>query len=137
MSESYIPAELRRLVIARAGARCEYCGIADSDTYFGCEVDHIISEKHGGTTDAGNLALACVTCNRAKGSDVATVADDGGVIGLFHPREHVWREHFAEDGFRFIGLTEIGRATVRLLKFNSPERVEERRAPGPKSPHTA
>jgi len=58
VSGSYIPAELRRLVIARAASRCEYCGIAEADTYFGCEVDHIVSEKHGGLTEEVNLALA-------------------------------------------------------------------------------
>ena len=27
---------------------CEYCLIHEDDTVFGCEVDHIISTKHGG-----------------------------------------------------------------------------------------
>ena len=36
---------MRRLVIARAGRRCEYCLIHEDDTYFGCEVDHVVSEK--------------------------------------------------------------------------------------------
>jgi hypothetical protein len=128
VSETHIPAELRRLVLARADGCCEYCGIAGADTYFGCEVDHIVSEKHGGATDAGNLALACVPCNRAKGSDIATVADDGSVIELFHPRHHVWSEHFTWRGLCIEGLTGSGRATVRLLKLNLPERLEEREA---------
>ena len=126
MSETYIPAELRRLVRERAGERCEYCGLAEADTWFGCEVDHIVSEKHGGRTEAQNLALACATCNRAKGSDIATVGEDGTVVELFHPRRHAWVEHFALEGARLAGLTAIGRATVRLLKLNAPERVEER-----------
>jgi hypothetical protein len=117
-------------VIARAQRRCEYCHIEEADTYFGCEVDHIISEKHGGSTDEANLALACVTCNRAKGSDIATRTEDGRVIELFHPRRHQWSEHFAMEGIRVMGQTAIGRATVRLLKLNSPERVAEREAHG-------
>ena len=128
MSETYIPAELRRLVIVRAQGRCEYCHIAEAETYFGCEADHIISEKHGGLTDEANLALACVACNRAKGSDIATKADDGRVVELFHPRSHSWAEHFAIEGLRIVGLTDIGRATVRLLKLNAPERLAEREA---------
>ena len=44
MSQTYIPAEMRRLVIGRAGSRCEYCLIHEDDTYFGCEVDHVVSE---------------------------------------------------------------------------------------------
>lgn len=126
VSETYISAELRRLVRARANERCEYCGIAEADTWFGCEVDHIISEKHGGQTEPENLALACVACNRAKGSDIASVTEEGALVGLFHPRRHEWAEHFGREGERIIGHTAIGRATVRLLKLNAPERQAER-----------
>ena len=126
MSETYISAELRRLVRTRAGERCEYCGIAEEDTWFGCEVDHIISEKHGGRTESENLALACVTCNRAKGSDVASVTEEGAVIALFNPRRDAWAEHFGRDGLRIVGRSTAGRATVRLLRLNAPERLAER-----------
>jgi hypothetical protein len=44
---SYINAALRRLVATRAEGLCEYCLINEEDAFFGCEVDHIISEKHG------------------------------------------------------------------------------------------
>jgi hypothetical protein len=50
VSTSYISAELRRLVVARAESLCEYCLIHEEDTFFGCEVDHVISEKHGGVS---------------------------------------------------------------------------------------
>lgn len=126
VSESYIPAEMRRLVRTRAGELCEYCGIAEEDTWFGCEVDHIISEKHGGRTEPENLALACVTCNRAKGSDIASVTEEGALVELFHPRRHVWSEHFSRDSERITGRTSIGRVTVRLLKLNAPGRLAER-----------
>lgn len=56
MSATYISAELGRLVIARADNLCEYCLIHEDDTFFGCEVDHIISEKHGGLTRVATLA---------------------------------------------------------------------------------
>lgn len=58
MSSTHIPAEVRRAVVARAQGLCEYCLIHEVDTYFGCQVDHIISEKHGGATELENLALA-------------------------------------------------------------------------------
>jgi hypothetical protein len=128
VSETYIPAELRRLVIDRAHGRCEYCRVEEAATYLGCEVDHIISEKHGGLTHEANLALACVTCNRAKGSDIATRGDDGTVVTLFHPRQHRWADHFAVEGILIVGQTAIGRATVRLLKLNAPARLAEREA---------
>src|SRR6185295_6548774 len=72
---SRIPAQLRRLVADRAEHLCEYCLVHQEDRGFGCQVDHIISEKHGGQTDANNLAYACAPCNRAKGSDVGSVVE--------------------------------------------------------------
>ena len=75
---SYVTAELRRLVIARANALCEYCLIHETDTWLGCQVDHVISEKHGGLTSAENLAHACVNCNRSKGTDLGSIAKSAG-----------------------------------------------------------
>ncbi|MGH7816513.1 MAG: HNH endonuclease [Candidatus Binatia bacterium] len=70
---SYISTALRQLVATRAQRLCEYCLIHEEDAFFGCEVDHIISEKHGGQTESGNLAFACVFCNRARGSDIGSI----------------------------------------------------------------
>ncbi len=42
---SYVSAELRRLVAARAQGLCEYCLIHESDTFVGCQIDHVISEN--------------------------------------------------------------------------------------------
>jgi hypothetical protein len=36
------------------------------------EVDHIVALKHGGQTQADHLAVACLPCNRSKGSDLTT-----------------------------------------------------------------
>ncbi len=69
----YISEDLRHLVAARAEYLCEYCLIHEDDTFFGCEVDHIISMKHGGPTEADNLAYACAFCNRQKGSDIGSI----------------------------------------------------------------
>ena len=63
MSSTRIGSALRQQVAQRAGFRCEYCGIAEEHTALGCQVDHIISEKHGGPTTADNLAYACAFCN--------------------------------------------------------------------------
>ncbi len=64
---SYISKNLRFQIADQANHICEYCLIHEDDTYFGFEIDHIISLKHGGDTDAANLAYACVLCNRKKG----------------------------------------------------------------------
>nr|WP_216859184.1 HNH endonuclease signature motif containing protein [Hymenobacter citatus] len=116
------------MVASRAGIHCEYCHIQEDDTFLGCQVDHIISEKHGGLTVAENLAYACTFCNRNKGSDIASLAADGTLTRLFNPPTDDWASHFSIVGFAVQGLTPIGEVTARLLGFNTPERLLEREA---------
>lgn len=127
MSVTYISAELRRLVATRAERLCEYCLIAEEDTFYGCEVDHIISEKHGGPTEGNNLGYACVFCNQAKGSDVGSIHwESGQFVRFFNPRTDRWADHFVLAGSRIEGVTAVGAVTARILGFNSGERVLER-----------
>lgn len=127
MSETYISAELRRLVVARADGLCEYCLIHEADTFFGCEVDHIISEKHRGATAANNLAYACLFCNRHKGSDIGSISLPSEAFTRFYnPRIDRWEDHFRLDGAAITPLTEIGEVTERIFRFNSVERLLER-----------
>jgi hypothetical protein len=127
MSQTYVPAELRRLVRVRAHEACEYCLIPESATFAPHQVDHIIAEKHGGQTDADNIALPCIVCNKRKGSDLASIDPvNGAIVPLFHPRKDRWSSHFQLVGGRIEPLTAVGRATVRLLQLNNPDRVEER-----------
>ena len=66
-------------------------------------------------------------CNRAKGANLASIDPETGVrVFLFHPRRDAWSEHFRLEGAHIVGLTAVGRATARLLKFDDPERVELR-----------
>ncbi len=126
---SYVAAELRRSVAMRARRVCEYCLIHEEDTFFGCEVDHVISEKHGGPTVAENLAYACFNCNRQKGSDVGSISvRTGEFIRFFNPRSDRWADHFAFDDEIIQPLTDIGDVTARILDFNGGDRVLERRA---------
>ena len=112
----------------RAGHRCEYCLIQEEDVGFPHQVDHIISRKHGGRSSADNLALACVICNRYKGSDVASIdSNTGDLVRLFHPRKDRWADHFQIDGEHIESLTAVGRVTAELLRLNAPERLSERR----------
>ena len=53
MSETHIPASLRRVVLSRAAGLCEYCLISDEDTFFGGQIDHVI---HLGTIQASEVA---------------------------------------------------------------------------------
>jgi hypothetical protein len=124
---SYVPANLRRKVVERAERLCEYCLIHEDDTFLGCEVEHIISEKHKGLTVESNLALACVFCNRAKGSDIASISPTTrSITRLYNPRSDIWSEHFRLENLHIVGLTAIGEATVELLDLNHPDRILER-----------
>lgn len=128
MSVTYIPATLRKLVTTRANNSCEYCLISEEVSFATHQVDHIIAEKHGGLTIESNLALSCAPCNKRKGSDIASVDDETGmVVPLFNPRTQIWREHFRIDYFYFVGLTPEGKATIKFLQLNNAARVEERR----------
>ena len=128
MSDTYISAELRRIVVSRARRRCEYCLVFENDTYVGFQIDHIISEKHEGPTTEENLALACLFCNLNKGSDIGSLDSEGNFIRLFNPRLDRWDQHFRFVGPRIEGTTEVGMVTAKLLRFNEAHRVMEREA---------
>ncbi len=128
MRREHIPDGLRRMVIERAGSRCEYCLIHQDDVPFSHHVDHLVALKHGGRTESNNLALACLKCNRYKGSDLGAIDPGSGkVTALFNPRSQIWAEHFMHEGARIIGKTAVGRATITLLRLNDTTRLIERR----------
>jgi hypothetical protein len=118
-------AATRQLVRRRAGHRCEYCRLPqDAAPYVTFHIEHIRARQHQGDDDPSNLANACPDCNAKKGPNLTTISPDRGeIVALFNPRVHVWDEHFAMVGPEIVGLTEIGRATVRLLDMNEDERV--------------
>jgi 5-methylcytosine-specific restriction endonuclease McrA len=127
MTSDYISVELRKLVVNRAAKRCEYCLIHQDFSIYTHEVDHIIAVKHSGETTADNLALSCLSCNRHKGSDFATIDQTTKeIVPLFNPRLQVWSEHFYLENGRIEGKTKIGQVTSRLLQMNVLNRVLER-----------
>jgi hypothetical protein len=102
---------LRRLVSTRAENLCEYCLIDIADTFFGGEVDHIVSVKHSGATVAENLAYTCQPCTRNKGSDLGSIYWPSGQLD-FNSEERLQERH---------GLIEEGRypppaATAQMSK---------------------
>lgn len=102
--------------------------MSEGDSAFNFQVEHIISEKHGGTSVSENLACACVFCNRYKGSEIASVSPTtGAVVRLYNPRRDRWAEHFQIDGPLIVPKTEVAEATVRLLRLNVDDRVLERK----------
>lgn len=93
-------------------------------------MDHIQPQEAGGADEAGNLALACRSCNGSK--HVATTARDplrDRMVRIFNPRTDRWDEHFAfrVQTAELAGRTAIGRATAARLRMNEPKQREARR----------
>jgi hypothetical protein len=125
----YISASLRQLVTQRASGVCEYCRIHQTFSIYSHEVDHVIALKHGGQTNPENLVLACLPCNRHKGSDLTSLDPlTGEITPLFNPRTQIWSEHFLLNGGFLQGLTATGRTTLFLLKINEASRLQLRQA---------
>lgn len=123
----YISQNLRRLVARRADSLCEYCLIYEQDTAFGCAVDHVISLKHGGSSEFENLAYACVFCNRFKGSDIGSIFwQTHEFVRFYNPRRDRWANHFQLRDAFLNPLTDIGDVTARILGFNDGDRPMER-----------
>ena len=119
---------LRRIVTARAGNRCEYCLLPQWAASHKHEPDHIIALQHDGKTEESNLALACMRCNRYKGPNVGGIDPlSGNLVSLFNPRMHQWDEHFVLEGATLRALTAEARVTIRLLCLNDEDHITERR----------
>ena len=119
--------DLEELVWSRASAACEYCRIPQQFDELRFEIDHVIASAHGGKTISGNLALSCFFCNRFKGPNLAGIdPQTGRMAKLFHPRRHAWARHFRWERAVLIGLTPVGRVTIRVLHMNDFLRVRLR-----------
>jgi hypothetical protein len=112
----------RQAVYARAGGVCqlpeEFSPVAR------LQIEHILPIKHGGTSALANLAAACIDCNLRKGSNLTGIDPDSGqIVQLFNPRDQAWSEHFAWKGVEILGLTSVGRTTIRVMDLNSEDRL--------------
>ena len=123
-------ATTRDFVRKRAASRCEYCHLPQEATPFiPFHTEHIIAKQHVDEShdDPSGLAYACDRCNAFKGPNLSTIDPlTAGKVDVFNPRTNAWAEHFAISGGMVVGLTPIGRATVRLLNMNDARRVELR-----------
>jgi 5-methylcytosine-specific restriction endonuclease McrA len=74
----------RVLVRARARNCCEYCLLPQDGCSLTHHIEHVIPRQHGGTDDAGNLALACHRCNLRKGPNLTGIdLITGEIVLLF------------------------------------------------------
>jgi hypothetical protein len=121
-------AATRKTVRERAGHRCEYCGLHQSQSPLAAlHIEHVVPKKHGGTDEPENLALACIDCNLHKGSNLAGYDPATGLLTeLFHPRRQAWADHFEWRGDAIVGRTPIGRTTIKVLNLNSDEQLRLR-----------
>ncbi len=122
----YIPESIRNQVAQRANFRCEYCRIYECDGFIKFQIEHIISLKHGGTSQPENLAYACPICNSNKGSDIATILENGRIYRIFNPRKDNWFKHFELYVAQIIPKSNVGAATIKLLDLNNINRILER-----------
>jgi hypothetical protein len=119
---------IRQLVRDRAGNRCEYCLLPQQyAVVVRFHIEHVRPRQHGGNDAPANLALACPHCNRFKGPNLTSFdPETDALVPLFNPRTQLWHEHFALADVMVVGLTPIGRATIRLLNMNAEDRLKVR-----------
>lgn len=108
---------------------CEYCKSQDKYSPTAFTIDHVLPESLDGTSDIENLAYACFLCNRLKSNKLKvfdTITEKW--MPLFSPRQHNWNDHFSwsEDATQVIGLTAIGRCTIKELRLNREKLIEYR-----------
>ncbi len=122
-----VRAETRRLVVRRAGDRCEYCRLPASASQYPLHTEHVRARQHGGGDEAENLALACHLCNLHKGTNLTAIDPRSEAVTLlFNPRQMVWTDHFTPVGGEVLGITPEGRATAVLLDMNEASRLDLR-----------
>lgn len=111
----------------RAQNRCEYCLLPEIYSFAAHQVDHVIAQKHDGSSTDENLAWSCMLCNLRKGSDIASIDPDSGKLTpLFNPRLENWPMHFRFDNALIAPITDRARVTVKLLGINDLDRLTER-----------
>jgi 5-methylcytosine-specific restriction endonuclease McrA len=119
-----IPAKVRKQVIERANQECEYCRLHQDDSFLAFEIDHAVPREHGGGDELANLALACPHCNQHKRLRHDTFLDNyQDVVPLFNPRFDTWSDHFRREAGEIIAKTRVGQATVKIFRFNEPDRL--------------
>lgn len=83
----------RRNLVRRDGSRCQYCG--QHPGHAELSIDHVIPRARGGDTSWENCVLACVHCNRRKGSKLV---HEAGMRLLTKPRAPQWSPIFEVAG---------------------------------------
>lgn len=126
-----IPASVQRAVRQRARFLCEYCHAAEKWQYVSFIIEHVIPSTLDGENEFENLALSCFACNRRKSNKThARDLQTHRLVKLFNPRTQKWAAHFvwSKDKVHLVGLTPVGRATIKELGLNRDRLVNIRLA---------
>lgn len=83
----------RRNLVRRDQSTCQYCGRRPGTAEL--SIDHVVPRSRGGDTSWENCVLACVHCNRRKGSKLA---HDAGMRLLRKPHVPQWSPIFEVAG---------------------------------------
>jgi hypothetical protein len=111
----------RQRIRQRANFLCEYCHSSEEASASLFTFDHLLPRSLGGLDAEDNLALACHRCNGRRYNFIEALDPDSqAIVPLFNPRQHHWANHFiwSADSQRILGLTPIGRATIKRLDMN-------------------
>lgn len=92
------------------------------------EPDHIVPIQHGGGSEENNLALSCMRCNKYKGPNIGSIdPETKELVRFFNPRTDEWNSHFKLKNTLIVPLTPEARVTVKIMRLNDEDRMEERR----------
>jgi HNH endonuclease len=130
MSPRGVSVALRQRVAEAARFRCGYCLTAQRIIGPLLEIDHIIPEARGGSSNEENLWLACPMYNSHKADRQEPLdSESRATVPLFNPRADRREGHFEwiEAGAMIHGKTSQGRATIVALQMNHPDIVAARR----------
>lgn len=112
---------LYQAVAQDAAHACGYCRAPQRVLPYRLEIEHLTPVSLGGGDDRANLWLGCHKCNKLRSNRVTAIDPlTQREVSLFHPRHHVWKDHFSweHEGLHIVGRTAIGRATVAALRLN-------------------
>ena len=91
-----------QLVRERVDNRCEYCRLPQAAVRFRFPLDHVTARQHQSDEPRSG---------------------ERPIDSPLNPRLDQWADHFRWEGVIAVGVTDVGRTTVRLLRMNDPVRV--------------
>ena len=121
--------KIRKYVTTRALGCCEYCMSQEKYASQSFSIEHIFPAVLGGDDDVENLALACQGCNNFKFTKLQAIDNETDThVPLFNPRKDRWVEHFEWNNHftAIIGITPVGRATIKALQMNRDNLINQR-----------